>query len=221
DFTRAHGLADVFAHHGDLVRDDRGDSDCGRRKGRAGFLGVAILAGGKNGRDKQEKQHFLDVLERHLDDSGFLKIPRWRGFHPYGDALYIHTRMFVNSGVNSASGSAECGRLLVNALPALDSRRNGGRIYGTSPDSLLSVVLRSVVGFKPESEAVVARKTKEEAEITRERLLDAAAQVFCHRGVTSASLDDIAKTAGVTRGALYWHFRNKTDLMEALWERTK
>ncbi len=67
----------------------------------------------------------------------------------------------------------------------------------------------------------MARKTKEEAEITRERLLDAAAQVFCHRGVTSASLDDIAKTAGVTRGALYWHFRNKTDLMEALWERTK
>ena len=67
----------------------------------------------------------------------------------------------------------------------------------------------------------MARKTIEEAEITRERLLDSAAQVFCDKGVTSASLDDIAKAAGVTRGALYWHFRNKTDLMSALWERTR
>lgn len=67
----------------------------------------------------------------------------------------------------------------------------------------------------------MARKTKEEAQETRERLLDAAAQVFCDKGVTNTSLDDIAKTANVTRGAIYWHFRNKTDLMGALWERTK
>lgn len=67
----------------------------------------------------------------------------------------------------------------------------------------------------------MARKTKEEALETRERLLDAAGHVFCDKGVTNTSLDDIAKAAGVTRGALYWHFRNKTDLMAALWERTK
>lgn len=67
----------------------------------------------------------------------------------------------------------------------------------------------------------VARKTKEEAQETRERLLDAAARTFCEKGVANTSLDDIARAAGVTRGAFYWHFRNKTDLMAALWERKK
>lgn len=67
----------------------------------------------------------------------------------------------------------------------------------------------------------MVRKTREEALETREKLLDAAAQVFCEKGVTSTSLDDIARAVGMTRGAIYWHFRNKYDLMEALWERTK
>lgn len=67
----------------------------------------------------------------------------------------------------------------------------------------------------------MARKTKEEALETRDRLLDAAGQVFCEKGVTNTSLCEISKAAGVTRGAIYWHFRNKTDLLEALWERTK
>ena len=67
----------------------------------------------------------------------------------------------------------------------------------------------------------MVRKTKEEALETRERLLDAAGKVFCEKGVTSTSLDDIAKAASVTRGAIYWHFKNKTDLIEALWARTK
>lgn len=67
----------------------------------------------------------------------------------------------------------------------------------------------------------MARRTKEEALATRESLLDAAGQVFCEKGVSNASLEDIAKAAGVTRGALYWHFKNKTDLMAALWGRTR
>ena len=56
------------------------------------------------------------------------------------------------------------------------------------------------------------RKTKEEAQQTRSNLLNAALNVFYERGVSKASLDEIAKTAGVTRGALYWHFKNKEDL---------
>ena len=60
------------------------------------------------------------------------------------------------------------------------------------------------------------RKTKEEAYQTRCNLLAAALTVFYERGVSKASLDEIAKTAGVTRGALYWHFKNKKDLFEAL-----
>lgn len=52
------------------------------------------------------------------------------------------------------------------------------------------------------------RKTKSEAEKTRQHLLDAALEVFWRKGVTSASLQEIAEEAGVTRGALYWHFAN-------------
>ena len=62
------------------------------------------------------------------------------------------------------------------------------------------------------------RKTKEEAYQTRCNLLDAALTVFYERGVAQASLDEIAKAAGVTRGTLYWHFKNKEDLFEALFQ---
>ena len=60
------------------------------------------------------------------------------------------------------------------------------------------------------------KRTREEAPQTRQHLLEAALEVFHARGVARASLDEIARTAGVTRGALYWHFRNKEDLFDAL-----
>ena len=62
------------------------------------------------------------------------------------------------------------------------------------------------------------RKTKTEATRTRQHLLDAALEVFWRDGVTRASLQAIAQQAGVTRGALYWHFKNKEDLFETLFE---
>ena len=62
------------------------------------------------------------------------------------------------------------------------------------------------------------RKTKTEAQKTRQHLLDAALEVFLRDGVTRASLQAIAQEAGVTRGALYWHFKNKEDLFETLFE---
>ncbi len=64
----------------------------------------------------------------------------------------------------------------------------------------------------------MARKTKEEAQATRTAILDAAVRVLSVRGVSRASLADIAKEAGVTRGAIYWHFANKADLHNALWD---
>ncbi len=64
----------------------------------------------------------------------------------------------------------------------------------------------------------MARKTKEEALKTRESILDAAVQVFSARGVSRTTLANIAKEAGVTRGAIYWHFQNKEDLLNALWQ---
>ena len=60
------------------------------------------------------------------------------------------------------------------------------------------------------------RKTKIEALKTRQHLLDAALEVFWRNGVTRSSLQEIAQEAGVTRGALYWHFKNKEDLFDAL-----
>ena len=62
------------------------------------------------------------------------------------------------------------------------------------------------------------RKTKTEAQKTRRYLLDAALEVFWRDGVTRASLQAIAQEAGVTRGALYWYFKNKEDLFETLFE---
>lgn len=64
----------------------------------------------------------------------------------------------------------------------------------------------------------MARKTKEAAEATRDAILDAAATVFLKKGVAKAGLEEIAKEAGVTRGAVYWHFKNKVDIFAALHE---
>lgn len=63
------------------------------------------------------------------------------------------------------------------------------------------------------------RKTKEEAQATRGRILDAAERLFQAQGVSRTSLHDIAVGAGVTRGAVYWHFTDKGDLFNAMLER--
>jgi AcrR family transcriptional regulator len=62
----------------------------------------------------------------------------------------------------------------------------------------------------------LARKTKENAQETMEAILDAAIKVFVQKGVAKASLEEIAEGAGVTRGAVYWHFKNKLDIFQAL-----
>ena len=67
----------------------------------------------------------------------------------------------------------------------------------------------------------MARRTKTEAAATRAALLDAAERVFRERGVAHTSLAEVAAAAGVTRGAVYWHFRDKVDLFEALCERVQ
>lgn len=60
------------------------------------------------------------------------------------------------------------------------------------------------------------RKTKEEAEITRQRLLEAALTVFSRQGYAATRLEDIAAEAEVTRGAIYHHFGGKAELYNAL-----
>lgn len=63
------------------------------------------------------------------------------------------------------------------------------------------------------------RRTKSDSEETRQRILNAAETVFLDVGVSRASLDRIAAEAGVTRGAIYWHFANKEELFSAMIER--
>jgi len=58
----------------------------------------------------------------------------------------------------------------------------------------------------------MARRTKDEAVETRNQILDAAEKVFSERGVSRTSLTDIADAASVTRGAIYWHFKDKAEL---------
>lgn len=65
----------------------------------------------------------------------------------------------------------------------------------------------------------MVRRTREDALATRNSLLDAAELVFHAHGVSRTSLSDIALQAGTSRGAIYWHFKDKADLFNAMMER--
>src|SRR6266568_6891513 len=63
------------------------------------------------------------------------------------------------------------------------------------------------------------RLTREEKKAqTRERLIEAAAKVFAEKGFAATSLDEVADTAGLTKGAVYSNFENKEDLVRAVLE---
>jgi TetR/AcrR family transcriptional regulator, acrAB operon repressor len=64
----------------------------------------------------------------------------------------------------------------------------------------------------------MVRKTKEDAELTRKKIISAARDVFLTKGVSRTSLEEVASHAGVTRGAVYWHFTNKAELFHAMRE---
>ena len=62
----------------------------------------------------------------------------------------------------------------------------------------------------------MVRRTKEDSEQTRLAIIAAARKAFLRRGVTLTTMEQIAATAGVTRGAVYWHFANKMTLFYAM-----
>ena len=62
----------------------------------------------------------------------------------------------------------------------------------------------------------MARKCKEDAEKTRQAVIESALDVFSEKGYAKATFDEIALRAGFTKGAVYWYFRNKADLVAAL-----
>ena len=63
------------------------------------------------------------------------------------------------------------------------------------------------------------KKTKEEAEKTKERIFQAGLKVFSRRGYTAATLNDVAEEAGISRGAIYWHYKNKEVFFHEVAER--
>ena len=67
----------------------------------------------------------------------------------------------------------------------------------------------------------MVRRTKEDALATRDSILDAAEQLFVKQGVSGTTLQHIATAAGVTRGAIYWHFLDKGAMFNAMMERVK
>jgi TetR/AcrR family acrAB operon transcriptional repressor len=60
------------------------------------------------------------------------------------------------------------------------------------------------------------RKTKEEAEKTKATILKSALKVFLKNGYSKTSLSEISKKAGYTRGAVYWHFKDKSEILEKI-----
>ena len=62
----------------------------------------------------------------------------------------------------------------------------------------------------------MARKTKEDAEQTRAAILDSALKTFYEKGFSRTTFDEIAKRINLTKGAVYWHFKNKADVVAAL-----
>jgi TetR/AcrR family acrAB operon transcriptional repressor len=60
------------------------------------------------------------------------------------------------------------------------------------------------------------RKTKEDAALTRQALLDGALRCFDRKGIAGSTLEDIAGEARVTKGALYWHFTGKAAIVRAM-----
>jgi AcrR family transcriptional regulator len=72
----------------------------------------------------------------------------------------------------------------------------------------------------PAARVAVSKKAQQSA-ATRAELLAQSLALFATRGVSNTSLDDVATAAGVTKGAIYWHFRNKDELFQALLDRIR
>ncbi|MGF6637906.1 TetR/AcrR family transcriptional regulator [Paraburkholderia sp. MM6662-R1] len=65
----------------------------------------------------------------------------------------------------------------------------------------------------------MGRSSRKQAEVTREEILDAAEVLFARDGVSAVPLTSIARHAGLTTGAVYWHFADKDELLVALFDR--
>ena len=78
---------------------------------------------------------------------------------------------------------------------------------------------RRYLGSKENLHALLQRENLDQVPRepgTRELLLAAAARVFARSGYSGATLDEVGAEAGMTKGAVYWHFATKAELFLAL-----
>jgi AcrR family transcriptional regulator len=81
--------------------------------------------------------------------------------------------------------------------------RGAGRTRGSGPDTRPRLDRRT-------------RAARQQGREARDELLTAALRVFARRGYREAGVDEIAAEAGYSKGALYWHFAGKEELLLAL-----
>ena len=74
------------------------------------------------------------------------------------------------------------------------------------------------VNLTPVNSRTYGTKNQTRSARNAQHILDVALRLFSQQGVSSTSLGEIAKAAGVTRGAIYWHFKDKSDLFSEIWE---
>ena len=65
-----------------------------------------------------------------------------------------------------------------------------------------------------------ARRTRANGEASKERILDAAAQIAGERGYEGTSINLVSKRSGLPASSIYWHFHDKDALIEAVIERS-
>jgi AcrR family transcriptional regulator len=70
------------------------------------------------------------------------------------------------------------------------------------------------------TEAPKARRTRADGEQSRERILDAATEIASERGYEGTSIGLVSKKCGLPASSIYWHFRDKDDLLAAVIERS-
>lgn len=114
-------------------------------------------------------------------------------------------------------------RALADATAAL-TRMLGKQVVPEVGEALASSLREAARGLADASDTVAKRagtaraeeRRRERVDRTRADLLDAAARVIAAQGYEGASVGDIAAEAGYTKGALYAHFRSKSEVMLAL-----
>jgi len=71
-----------------------------------------------------------------------------------------------------------------------------------------------------EKKKPAARRKRADGELSRERILDAATEIAAERGYEGTSIALVSKKCGLPASSIYWHFKDKDDLIAAVIERS-